>query len=84
MAYIAFEWMSLLWTHIPARIYVSSIVLSRGVVASLQAVSTSYPVLVALEFLLDIGEAGFTGTSVYLSFLFKREELAPEHSSVHL
>lgn len=76
VAYIAFEWMSLLWTRIPAHIYVSAIVLSWGVVASLQAVSTSYPVLIALRFLLGIGEAGFTGIPVYLSFFFKREELA--------
>ncbi|KUI68434.1 hypothetical protein VM1G_03960 [Cytospora mali] len=76
VAYIAFEWMSLLWNHIPAHIYISAVVLSWGVLASLQAVSTSYPVLIALRFLLGIGEAGFTGIPIYLSFFFKREELA--------
>lgn len=76
LAYIAFEWMSLLWERIPAHIYVSAIVLSWGIVASLQAVATSYPVLIALRFLLGIGEAGFTGIPVYLSFFFKRDELA--------
>ncbi|KUI54769.1 hypothetical protein VP1G_02170 [Cytospora mali] len=76
VAYIAFEWMSLLWSRIPAHIYISAIVLSWGVLASLQAVSTSYPVLIALRFLLGIGEAGFTGIPIYLSFFFKREELA--------
>jgi MFS family permease len=76
IAYIAFEWMSLLWRIVPAHIYVSLIVLSWGVVASLQAVVTSYPLLIVLRALLGIGEAGFTGVPFYLSFFFKRRELA--------
>ncbi len=68
--------MSLLWKLIPAHIYVSVIVLSWGITASLQAVSTSYPMLIALRTLLGIGEAGFTGIPFYLSFFFKRHELA--------
>ncbi|KAJ4389751.1 hypothetical protein N0V93_007223 [Gnomoniopsis smithogilvyi] len=76
IAYIAFEWLSLMWTVIPAHIYVSGIVLSWGVVASLQAVASSYPTLIILRFLLGIGEAGFTGIPIYLSFFFRREELA--------
>lgn len=76
VAYIAFEWLSLLWTVIPAHIYVSAIVLSWGVVASLQAVASSYPALIGLRFLLGIGEAGFTGIPIYLSFFFRRDELA--------
>jgi hypothetical protein len=76
VAYILFEPMSLLWKVIPAHIYVSVLVMSWGVVASLQAVVPSYPVLVALRFLLGIGEAGFTGIPFYLSFFFKRSELA--------
>ncbi|ROW09392.1 hypothetical protein VMCG_02623 [Cytospora schulzeri] len=76
VAYIAFEWMSLLWTRIPAHIYISAIVFSWGVFASLQAVSTSYHMLITLRFLLGVGEAGFTGIPIYLSFFFKREELA--------
>lgn len=76
IAYIAFEWMSLLWSRVPAHAYVAGIVLSWGVVASLQAVATSYPVLIALRFLLGAGEAGFTGIPIYLSFFFRREELA--------
>lgn len=76
IAYIAFEWLSLLWTVIPAHIYVSGIVLSWGVVASLQAIASSYPALIVLRFLLGIGEAGFTGIPIYLSFFFRREELA--------
>ncbi|KAI0402067.1 major facilitator superfamily domain-containing protein [Xylaria palmicola] len=76
VAYIVFEWMSLLWRLVPAHVYVSLIVLSWGVVASLQAVVTSYPQLIALRVLLGVGEAGFAGVPFYLSFFFKRRELA--------
>ncbi|GKU14419.1 unnamed protein product [Fusarium langsethiae] len=76
ITYIAFEWMSLLWKIIPAHIFVSMVVLTWGLMASLQAVATSYPMLIALRAVLGIGEAGFTGIPFYLSFFFKREELA--------
>lgn len=76
IAYIGFEWMSVLWKIIPAHIYVTVIVLSWGIVASLQAVATSFAGLLVLRTLLGIGEAGFTGIPFYLSFFFKREELA--------
>ncbi|KAI5463139.1 major facilitator superfamily domain-containing protein [Mariannaea sp. PMI_226] len=76
ISYIAFEWMSLLWKLIPAHIFVSMVVLTWGLTASLQAIATSYPVLIALRVLLGIGEAGFTGIPFYLSFFFKRDELA--------
>ncbi|KAI0553372.1 major facilitator superfamily domain-containing protein [Xylaria curta] len=75
-AYILFEWMTLLWRIVPAHIYVSVIVLSWGIVASLQAIVTSYPLLIVLRVLLGIGEAGFAGVPFYLSFFFKRRELA--------
>ncbi|KAL2267441.1 hypothetical protein VTJ83DRAFT_4718 [Remersonia thermophila] len=76
VTYIAFEWMSLLWRVIPAHIYVSALVLSWGVVASLQAVAVNYPMLIVLRALLGIGEAGFTAVPFYLSFFFRRDELA--------
>ncbi|KHN97993.1 Major facilitator superfamily domain, general substrate transporter [Metarhizium album ARSEF 1941] len=76
MSYVAFEWMSLLFKLVPAHIVVSMTVLTWGLTASLQAVAPSYPVLIALRVLLGIGEAGFTGIPFYLSFFFKREELA--------
>ncbi|KAI9745629.1 MAG: hypothetical protein M1818_001163 [Claussenomyces sp. TS43310] len=76
IAYIAFEWMSLLWKIIPAHVYVSGIVLCWGLTASLQSCVTSFVGLICLRFLLGIGEAGFTGIPYYLSFFFQREELA--------
>jgi MFS family permease len=51
-------------------------VLSWGIIASLQSVATSFAGLLVLRVLLGIGEAGFTGIPFYLSFFFKREELA--------
>jgi MFS family permease len=68
--------MSILWKLIPAHIYVTGIVLSWGIVASLQSIATSFAGLLVLRTLLGIGEAGFTGIPFYLSFFFKREELA--------
>ncbi|KAH6607774.1 hypothetical protein Trco_004087 [Trichoderma cornu-damae] len=76
ISYIAFEWMSLLWRLIPAHIFVTALVLTWGLAASLQAIAVSYPMLIALRVLLGIGEAGFTGVPFYLSFFYKRRELA--------
>jgi MFS family permease len=68
--------MSVLWKIVPPHIYVTAIVLSWGITASLQSVTTSFASLLVLRTLLGIGEAGFTGIPFYLSFFFKREELA--------
>ncbi|KAH6692378.1 major facilitator superfamily transporter [Plectosphaerella plurivora] len=76
ISYIVFEWMALLWKLIPAHIFVAGIVMSWGVTASLQAIAVSYPMLIVLRVLLGIGEAGFTGIPFYLSFFYKRDELA--------
>ncbi|KAG6004425.1 hypothetical protein E4U21_001093 [Claviceps maximensis] len=76
LSYLGFEWMSLLYKVVPAHVLVSLTVLTWGVAASLQAIAPSYPVLVALRVLLGIGEAGFAGIPFYLSFFFRREELA--------
>ncbi|RFU30178.1 hypothetical protein B7463_g6173, partial [Scytalidium lignicola] len=76
ISYICFEWMSILWKIVPAHIYVTVIVLSWGIIASLQSCATSFAGLLVLRTLLGIGEAGFTGIPFYLSFFFKREELA--------
>ncbi|KAI9815352.1 MAG: hypothetical protein M1832_005490, partial [Thelocarpon impressellum] len=77
ITYIAFEWMTLLYRVVPPHIYISICVLSWGVVASLQSVSTSFASLVILRALLGISEAAFgPGVPFYLSFFYKREELA--------
>lgn len=66
----------MLYRVYPAHILISSAVLAWGLAASLQAVAPSYPILVALRAVLGIAEAAFTGVPYYLSFFYRRQELA--------
>ena len=69
--------MTLLYRIIPPHIYISLCVASWGLVASLQSVANSFSFLVFLRALLGVAEAAFgPGVPFYLSFFFKREELA--------
>ena len=52
------------------------VVLSWGVIASLQSLTTSFATLLLLRATLGIAEAAFCGVPFYLSFFFRREELA--------
>ena len=61
---------------IPPHIYISLTVLSWGLIASTQSLTTSFPQLLVLRMLLGISEAAFCGVPFYLSFFFKRVELA--------
>lgn len=62
---------------VPPHIYISICILSWGILASLQAVATSFTFLVVLRALLGVGEAAFgPGVPFYLSFFFRRNELA--------
>jgi MFS family permease len=76
ISYIAFEWLTILWRIIPAHIFTSLIVLSWGIFASSQAFATSFAHLIILRVLLGIGEAGFTGIPYFLSFFYRKDELA--------
>ncbi|KAF2736110.1 MFS general substrate transporter [Polyplosphaeria fusca] len=77
ITYIAFEWMTLMYRLVPPHIYISLCILSWGLVASLQALTTSFSALLFLRALLGIGEAAFgPGVPFYLSFFFRRHELA--------
>jgi MFS family permease len=60
----------------PAHIYLAVCVLAWGVLASLQSLSTSFVSLLILRGLLGISEAAFAGVPFYLSFFFRRDELA--------
>lgn len=69
--------MTLLYRVLPPHIYISMCVASWGLVASLQSIATSYPVLLLLRALLGVSEAAFgPGIPFYLSFFYRREELA--------
>lgn len=61
---------------IPPHIYISVVVLAWGLLASLQSLSTSFTTLLVLRAALGASEAAFAGIPFYLSFFFKREELA--------
>ncbi|KAK5078030.1 hypothetical protein LTR64_003565 [Lithohypha guttulata] len=77
ITYIAFEWMILLYRLVPAHIYISLCVLAWGVVASLQSVVTSFSQLRALRACLGVTEAAFgPGVPFYMTFFYRREELA--------
>ncbi|KAJ4368321.1 hypothetical protein N0V83_006677 [Neocucurbitaria cava] len=77
ITYILFEWMTLMYRLVPPHIYISLCILSWGIVASLQAVATSFSFLLVLRALLGISEAAFgPGVPFYLSFFFRRHELA--------
>ncbi|KAM0669983.1 hypothetical protein ACQRIU_000378 [Beauveria bassiana] len=76
ITYSAFEWMSLLYRVLPAHVLISAAVIAWGLVASLQAVAPSYPTLVGLRALLGVAEAAFAGVPYYLSFFYRRRELA--------
>lgn len=69
--------MTLLYRVLPPHIYISICVASWGFIASVQSVVTSYSCLLLLRALLGISEAAFgPGVPFYLSFFYRREELA--------
>lgn len=77
ITYILFEWMTLMYRIVTPHIYISLCILSWGILASLQAVATSFSYLLILRALLGISEAAFgPGVPFYLSFFFRRHELA--------
>ncbi|KAF2631141.1 MFS transporter-like protein [Macroventuria anomochaeta] len=77
ITYIGFEWMTLMYRIVPPHIYISICIFSWGIIACLQSVAPSFGVLLILRALLGIGEAAFSpGVPFYLSFFFRRRELA--------
>ncbi|KAL8934509.1 MAG: hypothetical protein Q9211_005190 [Gyalolechia sp. 1 TL-2023] len=77
ITYVLFEWMPILYTVLSPSTYIASCVAAWGIIASLQAVATSYKVLCVLRALLGISEAAFSpGVPVFLAFFYKRNELA--------
>ncbi|KIX04321.1 uncharacterized protein Z518_05188 [Rhinocladiella mackenziei CBS 650.93] len=77
ITYITFEWMILLYRLVPAHVYIALCVLSWGLVASLQSLTTSFIQLLILRGFLGITEAAFgPGVPFYMTFFYKRSELA--------
>ncbi|KAF7192750.1 putative transporter [Pseudocercospora fuligena] len=76
ITYIAFEWMTLCYKIFRSHVFISCCVAAWGIIASLQSLVGSFGFLIVLRIFLGIGEAAFTGIPFYLSFFYKREELA--------
>ncbi|KAK5165135.1 uncharacterized protein LTR77_009232 [Saxophila tyrrhenica] len=76
ITYILFEWMTLCFKVFPPHIYISVCVCAWGVLASLQSLATSWAYMLVLRAFLGIGEAAFVGIPFYLSWFYRREELA--------
>ena len=69
--------MTLLYRVVPPHIYISLCVFAWGLIASLQSVATSFLSLAILRALLGVAEAAFgPGVPFYLTFFYKRSELA--------
>lgn len=69
--------MTLLYRVVPPHIYIATCVASWGLVASLQSIAPSFAFFFVLRALLGVSEAAFgPGVPFYLSFFYKRDELA--------
>lgn len=69
--------MTLLYHVFPPHIYIAVCVASWGLIASLQALASSFGFLLVLRLFLGISEATFgPGVPFYLSSFYKRDELA--------
>ncbi|KAF2671754.1 MFS transporter [Microthyrium microscopicum] len=76
ITYITFEWMALLFKLVRPHVYLTIVVLCWGIIASLQSLTTNFTQILLLRTSLGIAEAAFCGVPFYLSFFFRREELA--------
>ncbi|KAF8459576.1 major facilitator superfamily domain-containing protein [Terfezia claveryi] len=77
ITYITFEWLTLLWRIVPAHKYIAFCVAGWGLVASIQALAWNWGSMMFLRALLGIFEAAYgPGVPFYLSFFYRREELA--------
>lgn len=76
ISYIAFEWMTVMFQIVRPHVYISLCVGAWGILASCQALTTSWAGLMVIRALLGVGEAAFVGIPFYLTFFFRREELA--------
>ncbi|KAL9085844.1 MAG: hypothetical protein Q9159_004509 [Coniocarpon cinnabarinum] len=65
------------YNYLTPHVYISLCVLAWGLIASLQSLTTSFTQMLILRLLLGVSEAAFSpGVPYYLSFFYRREELA--------
>ena len=76
IAYILFEFQTIMWKIMPAHIWATIIVCAWGFLATVQAGVQSWQGEMALRFLLGASEAGFgPGVPFLLSFFYLRHEV---------
>ncbi|RSL83141.1 hypothetical protein CEP51_004699 [Fusarium floridanum] len=76
ICYTLFEWTTLLWKLLPAHLYISTLCLLWGVVATCTGVVKNMAGLCACRAALGILEAAFgAGAPYYLSLFYQRREL---------
>ena len=64
------------WVIILMATLVATCVASWGLIASIQSLAFSFVSLLILRVALGLGEAAFVGIPVFMSFFYKRDELA--------
>lgn len=76
VAYVAFEWMALMWKRVPPHRWAAICVFGFGLMSTLQAVVGDWSSFMAVRFLLGAFEAGYgPGIPYLLSFFYLRNEL---------
>ncbi|KAM6530191.1 hypothetical protein FALCPG4_008315 [Fusarium falciforme] len=76
ICYTLFEWTTLLWKLLPAHLYISTLCLLWGVVATCTGTVKNMAGLCACRAVLGILEAAFgAGAPYYLSLFYQRREL---------
>ncbi|KAK2034861.1 major facilitator superfamily transporter [Colletotrichum zoysiae] len=76
IAYVCFEWTTVLWKIFPAHIYVALLCILFGTAAMCSGASTNLASLIACRALLGLFEAGLGASAPYfLSLFYRREEL---------
>jgi MFS family permease len=73
---ICFEWLTMLWKIFKPHQYAAGAIFLWGLVATLQATTTSWAGMMACRFFLGLTECGFgPGLTLYLSFFYPRHEI---------
>lgn len=76
IAYICSQWLSMGWKQFKPHQWAAFCVCFWGVIASVQAATTSWGGLMTCRFFLGISEAMFgPGVPLYLSFFYPREKV---------
>ncbi|KAF2730863.1 MFS general substrate transporter [Polyplosphaeria fusca] len=76
IAYIIFEFSLLLWKIFPPHVVCGIVVLSWGIIATVQSAAQSWGGLMAIRFLLGMFEAAYAPGIIYLlSFFYLRHEV---------